>query len=200
MKHFSCCLLAFSLSFPSLALADEVPATHLDVGAEGALLQASYKTADWRSVVGLSGSWHLSPYVHLGARFLTASRSSTSSDTADRGDGYYQSWHLDVRAELHARPRATIDPWLGAGFGPYASWNYTPGWVHRGQVIDTCLASARCWSAEGTADLGIDLHFVSGVTLGLFWSARLPVGRLRTPEDRADIYPLFPSFRALFAF
>ena len=191
---FACLLLG-----PSLSRADEVSRPPIELGG-----QLSLQLPDAIHVRGGPGflaQVQVNPWLRLGGRILSADTSVPFEEGGEE-TGHHSSWHLEARAEGHLRSSSIIDPWMGLGLGPYRTVFHLPP-THSGayrSLQQSAPCQGGCWGFEATADLGVDFHLGSVVSLGPFVSARVPFSAQKTPEDKAALYLLLPSLRLTVTF
>jgi hypothetical protein len=123
------------------------------------------------------------PPWRFGGYFEWGGVSTGSSDQATLLQEYFQAYRFGIRGQWHARPTRTIDPWLGASFGPFVTTDL--------QLLDHSGGVAGRWGVDLGVDAGIDFH-VGVFTFGPVFTLVVPFGPTAQPGPETDPSPATP--------
>jgi hypothetical protein len=94
---------------------------------------------------------------------------------------HFAAVRFGTRVQVHARPRKTVDPFLGASVG----------------LFETTDAVAGRWGVDVGADCGIDFHIGAHWSLGGELAFVLPLTNDRQPDPNAKSVVSYASLLPL---
>jgi hypothetical protein len=165
MRSLKCIVILASFFLAKSASAEEEYEPSVDVTLRGGTVATSTIFVPFGYIIGLDGHYRVSPYLRAGSGVHFSHVESSAGEIYAYFDQRYSLIRLLSKMELHARPNATIDPFVGASLGMFYVTSATVRREERpgGVGIDAGL------------DAGIDIHIDKNAAFGLVMFVVVPL-------------------------
>jgi hypothetical protein len=162
IRALNAIVMLASLLMTKSASAAEDDEPSVDVSLHGGYLTSTAVFAPAGYLAGINGHYRISPNIRVGAGVDVSDVVSTSSDHGN----YYSLYRFLSRIELHARPKAVIDPFVGATLGLF---HVTPGITYRAHKRPGSVG------LDAGLDAGVDFHIGKHFAIGPVMSVVVPL-------------------------